>query len=88
VPVSTPPVAQIQTVTYLIEGVKPTPRARESADTNRAKIPGAQIHFQPDPAFQPLIDDLARPTYDLERIVEDRCMAFSSRHTGLFISPC
>ena len=32
--------------------------------------PGAQIDFQPDPALQPLIDDLARPTYDLERIVE------------------
>ena len=78
------PVGQIKTVTYLIDGVKPTPSARELADTIRAKIPGTRIDFQPDPTLQPLIDDLARPfddsrarqewgwqpTYDLERIVE------------------
>ena len=50
----------------------------------RAKIPGAQITFEPDPVLQPILEDLSKrvddtkaqqewgwkPEYDLERSVD------------------
>jgi threonine 3-dehydrogenase len=78
------PWEQIKTVTYLIDGQKPTPSAQDLADAVRAKLPEAQITFRPDLEIQrvldrvlPLDDRNARqewgwePTYTLERMVED-----------------
>jgi threonine 3-dehydrogenase len=84
VQVATVPVEQIKTVTYLIDGKKPTPSAQELADAVRAKLPEAQITFRPDPEIQRIIDSVLplddhnarqewgwEPTYTLERMVED-----------------
>ena len=79
------PLDQIRTVNYLVNGVKPTPSAGELADIVRAKIPGAQIDFKPDPEIQPLVSKVVRPiddttareewgwqpTHSLDRIVDD-----------------
>jgi threonine 3-dehydrogenase len=78
------PLEQIRTVTYLVDGKKPTPSAQELADAVRAKLPEAQIVFRPDLEIQravdgvlPLDDRNARqewgwePEYALERMVED-----------------
>jgi hypothetical protein len=46
------PLEQIKTVTYLIDGKKPTPSAQELADAVRAKLPEAQITFRPDLEIQ------------------------------------
>jgi len=78
------PVADIRMVNYLVDGMKPTPSAGEIAEMVRAKIPGAEIDFQPDPAIHVLIDQMVRPlddaiarsewgwqpTHSLERIVD------------------
>ncbi|HJP22055.1 MAG TPA: NAD-dependent epimerase/dehydratase family protein [Alphaproteobacteria bacterium] len=75
----------IKTVNYLVDGVKPTPSAGELANAVRAKLPEAQIDFQPDPKIQPLIDAVVRPvddgrareewgwqpTHDLDRMVDE-----------------
>jgi threonine 3-dehydrogenase len=77
------PQERIETVNYLVDGLKPTPSAGELAEAVRAKIPGAHIDFAPDPQLQPLVDEIVRPlddsrareewgwepSYDLERIV-------------------
>ena len=78
------PVEQIKTVTYVIDGQKPTPSAQDLAEAVWAKLPEAQITFCPDldiqrmlDRFLPLDDRNARqewgwePTYTLERMVED-----------------
>lgn len=79
------PLDMIQTVVYLLAGVKPTPTAQDLADTVRAKLPSAQIRFESDPAVQavldrvslPLDDSNARkewnwePAYNQEQIVDD-----------------
>ncbi len=78
------PVQNINMVNYLIAGPTPTPSAGELAELVRAKVPGAQIDFKPDPALQailplwPLDDSKARqewnwtPHYSTqERIVDD-----------------
>jgi len=79
------PLDRIQTVIYLVAGVKPTPTAQALADTVRAKLPGAVIRFEPDPVVQaifdraslPLDDSNAEkewgwtPTYNQEQIVDD-----------------
>jgi threonine 3-dehydrogenase len=54
------PVENIQTITYLINGVQPTPTAGEMAEIVRRRIPGAQIDFQPDPARQAVLKLSAR----------------------------
>ena len=71
------PLQNINMVNYLIAGPTPTPSAGELAELVRAKVPGAQIDFKPDPALQatlplwPLDDGKARagmeldPPYDL-----------------------
>lgn len=75
----------IRTITYLVDGPKPTPTAGQLADTVRQKIPGAQINFEPNPQLQPFIDQLLhplddsrakvewnwQPSFDLKAIVDD-----------------
>ncbi len=87
------PLKDIQTVTYLINGLQPTPTIGELAEVVRQKLPGAQIHFKPDPDKQPLLKVLARPvddnrarlewgwhpTYTPQAIVDD-FLAELSRH--------
>src|SRR5947209_9499194 len=46
------PVQNIKMVNYLIAGPTPSPSAGELAEMVRAKVPGAQIDFKPDPALQ------------------------------------
>ena len=79
------PVEKIKTVNYVLTGITPTPSAADLADVVRAKIPGAQIKFQPDPELQPILDDIGRrvddtnarrewgwkPGLDLEHSVEE-----------------
>jgi threonine 3-dehydrogenase len=78
------PLEQIKTVTYLIDGRKPTPSAQDLAEAVQAKLPEAQITFRPDRDIQPMLDRLLpiddrnarqewgwEPTYTLERMVED-----------------
>lgn len=79
------PLKNIKTVNYVVDGVKPTPSARELADIVRARLPGAQIGFKPDLAIQKLLDKLLlplddsnarrewgwNPEYDQELIVDD-----------------
>ena len=77
------PVQNIKMVNYLIAGPTPIPSAGELAELVRAKVPGAQIDFKPEPARQALIplwsldDSKARQewnwtsSYDQERIIDD-----------------
>jgi threonine 3-dehydrogenase len=79
------PVEGIETVNYIVDGVKPTPTAGQLAESVRKRISGAQITFEPnmvsqsviDQAIRPLDDGRARtewnwePTYDQEAIVDD-----------------
>ena len=81
------PADRIETVVYLLAGITPTPTAQQLADAIRARLPDANLTFQPDPAVQAVhdarralasIDDANarrewnwRPTYDLERIVDE-----------------
>ena len=78
------PVESIKTVSYNIDGVKPSPSAGELADAVRAKLPDAKIEFEPDPELQAILDEGMkplddtrarnewgwRPRYSLERIVD------------------
>ncbi|MGZ0189684.1 MAG: NAD-dependent epimerase/dehydratase family protein [Alphaproteobacteria bacterium] len=79
------PIEGIKTVNYLVDGAKPTPSAAELADVVRAKVPGAQLEFEPNPEVQALLDDMVRPlddtkareewgwqpTHSVDRIVDD-----------------
>jgi threonine 3-dehydrogenase len=79
------PQENIKTVNYLLAGITPTPSAGELAEAVRARVPGAQIDFKPDPELQAIMDELLRPLddgcaqqewnwkteYDLERMVDD-----------------
>lgn len=79
------PKDSIRTVNYIVDGVKPTPSAGDLADAVRERLPDARIDFKPDPAIQPLLDDMVRPlddtrareewgwqpTHDLSRIIDD-----------------
>ena len=79
------PVENIETVNYVLTGITPTPSAGELADVVRAKIPGAQIEFQPDPELQPILDGISRrmddtnarrewgwkPEYNLDQSVDE-----------------
>jgi threonine 3-dehydrogenase len=75
----------IKSVNYLLAGTTPMVSAGELAELVRAKIPGAQIDFQPNPALQAILDRLnvrfddrrARaewgwaPQYTQEQIIDD-----------------
>ena len=79
------PVGNIKAVNYVLTGITPTPSAGDLADVVRAKIPGAQIKFEPDPELQPILDDISKrvddtkaqqewgwkPAYDLEQSVDE-----------------
>lgn len=79
------PVDAIKTVSYVLDGVTPTPTAGELAAMVRAHVPGAQIAFEPDPQVQRVVDEVVRPiddrnarqewdwapAYGLERMVGD-----------------
>ena len=79
------PVEEIETVNYLVDGVKPTPTAGQLAEIVRSRIPEAQISFEPNAILQPAIDQAIRPlddrraraewswepAYDQEAIVDD-----------------
>ena len=78
------PLGGINTIVYLLAGVKPIPTARELANMVRRRIPSAEISFAPDPSRQSVfdrsmqIDDSNaerewnwKPMYDHERIIDD-----------------
>ncbi len=79
------PLENIKTVNYLVAGVNPIASAGELADIVRAKIPGAEISFDPNLELQdildrnllPIDDSKAQkewnwhPEYNQERIVDD-----------------
>ena len=79
------PVENIKTINYVLTGITPTPSAGELADAVRAKIPGAQITFEPDPVIQPILDDFNKrvddtksqeewgwkPEFDLDQSVDE-----------------
>jgi len=59
------PVERIETVNYVVDGVRPTPTVGQLAEIVRSRIPGARIAFEPDRAFQSVIDQAIRPLDDL-----------------------
>jgi threonine 3-dehydrogenase len=79
------PVEQIETVNYVVDGVKPAPTAGRLAEIVRNRIPEAKISFEPNAILQPAIDQAVRPlddrrartewswepAYDQEAIVDD-----------------
>jgi threonine 3-dehydrogenase len=78
------PEADIKTVNYLLNGVEPLKTAQEMVDRVKARLPGARLTFEPDPAvtriyysMRPLDDRCAReewgwhPEYDHERMIDD-----------------
>ena len=58
------PLDEIKSVNYLVTGIDPIASAGELADMVRARVPGAQIDFQPNPTLQPLFDKLTIPFSD------------------------
>ena len=60
------PRERIDTAVYLLGGPTPVPSAEELVARIRARIPGARIEFQPDPALQRLVDPVARSIVDDE----------------------
>lgn len=58
------PSKKIQTINYLVDGVKPTPSAEELAQKVKARIPAAAIVFQPDERWKPVLDLIALPIDD------------------------
>lgn len=64
------PLENIRTISYLVNGVQPSPTMGELAAIVRAKIPGAQIDFVPNPETQPILDKLSRPLDDSRAQVE------------------
>jgi len=79
------PLESIKTVNYLVAGVSPIASAGELAEIVRAKVPGADIRFEPDLELQAIVDRLLLPLddsnarkewgwhceYNQERIVDD-----------------
>jgi threonine 3-dehydrogenase len=58
------PVEAIETVNYIVDGVRPTPTAGQLAEIVRSRITRARISFEPNPAFQAVIDQVIRPLDD------------------------
>ena len=74
----------ISSINYLVDGPRPTPTAAELADAVRARLPDADITFEPDPEAALVFDRTMRlddraardewgwaPAYDLDAIIED-----------------
>ena len=86
------PLEGIKTVNYLVDGVKPSPSAGALADAVRARVPGAEIDFAPNPNIQAALDAMIRPlddtkareewgwqpTHSLDRIVDEFLAAVRS----------
>ncbi len=64
------PLENIRTLTYLINGMRPTPTIGELAAIVRRKLPGAQIYFSQDKEWQPLVKKLVRPVDDSQARME------------------
>lgn len=78
-------IEDIKMVNYVVAGATPIASAGELADIVSAKVPGAQISFEPNLELQAILDKLLlpiddrcareewgwNPEYDQERIVED-----------------
>jgi threonine 3-dehydrogenase len=58
------PVEAIETVSYIVDGVRPTPTAGQLAEIVRSRITRARISFEPNPAFQAVIDQVIHPLDD------------------------
>ncbi len=74
------PFDDIKAINYLVDGPRPTPDAGQMAEIVRAKVPGAQLSFDPNagPARQLHLDDSAArdewgwaPTFDLDAMIDD-----------------
>ena len=79
------PLANIKMVNYIIAGATPIASAQELADMVKARIPTAQINFEPDLERQKVVDKFSLPIddsiarkewnwkseYDQGRIVDD-----------------
>lgn len=78
------PLADIKTINYLVDGARPTPNAGQLAEAVQARLPDAEITFDPDPAAalslarNLVIDDaVARdewgwePAFDLDGMIDD-----------------
>ena len=76
------PADRIRTINYLVDGPTPTPSAEQMADAVRARIPEAEISFEPQEGSAPprslVIDDrYAReewgwsPRFDLDAMIDD-----------------
>lgn len=58
------PVAQIQTVNYIILGPTPMPTHADLVNAVRTRIPGAKIDYQIDESVQKLIDSVVAKHYE------------------------
>ena len=58
------PLANIKMVNYIIAGATPIASAQELADMVKARIPTAQINFEPDLERQKVVDKLSLPIDD------------------------
>ena len=76
------PSDRIKSINYLVDGITPTPTAGQLAQAVRARIPDAEISFEPDPTQGPgrsiTIDDTTarqewgwQPAYDLDTMLDD-----------------
>lgn len=78
------PIESIQSMNYLVDGAGPTPSAGELADAVRAKVSGAEITFEPEPAAAVSLsrnlridDSFARqewgwePAFGLDAMIDD-----------------
>jgi len=58
------PVENIKKLTYLINGIRPTPSVSEMAEVVRQRILGATIEFDPNPDWDTIMKLSARPVDD------------------------
>ncbi|MDH4147581.1 MAG: NAD-dependent epimerase/dehydratase family protein [Acidimicrobiia bacterium] len=74
------PIDAIKSINYLVDGPPPTPTAGEIADAVRAKVPGAELSFDPAAGKARVlrIDDAGArrewgwtPSYDLDAMIEE-----------------
>lgn len=78
------PNESIKAINYLVDGLQPTPNAGQLAEAVLARIPGAELTFEPDPAAalslsrNLIVDDTTardewgwRPHFDLDQMIDD-----------------
>jgi len=58
------PVENLCMFNYLINGVPPTPTAGQLAELVRARVPSAEISFDPDPVRQKMLEKMIKPIDD------------------------